>query len=143
MAACARGERMASTLMCSEMAPCSGCSACTVTSTAGAASFLQPGTKSNESAAAATMNRVMRAGAIAVFEFVIVCGSVIGSHRPRERLKIGHRRLKANPAILACILGGDECGLGVDHFEDGGLAARVAHLGQTQALFRRADAGIE
>ena len=53
MAACASGARIASAMMCSEIGPCSGCSACTVISGAGASSFLQPASRAKGSAATA------------------------------------------------------------------------------------------
>src|ERR1017187_2534013 len=50
MAACASGASTASAVMCSEIGPCSGCSACTVTCVSGAASFLQPVTRTSDAA---------------------------------------------------------------------------------------------
>src|ERR1700676_4205675 len=107
MAACARGARIASTVMCSEMDPCSGCSACTVTSTGGGASFLQAGRKTSENAAAlVSRQRTANAGyaaAEADCKFVFGCGSVasvIGLHRSGQGLQIGQGRLVAHAAIF-------------------------------------------
>src|SRR5215469_9503382 len=101
MAACASGARIASTVMCSAMIPCSGCSACTVTSTAGAASFLQPGRENSATAMARGVAKRTAKG-----------------------------RLVAQAAVLAGIFGIHECGLGIDYFEHGGFTACVAHPGQ-------------
>ena len=89
--------------MCSAIAPCSGCSACTVTCVSGAASFLQPGqhdqgqsprppAKSSSSSQAAPSSSMSSSS---IF--------ILGSHRSRQRLQIGPRRLVAHSSILARI----------------------------------------
>src|ERR1035437_4655856 len=148
MAAWARGVRMASTVMCSAMGPCSGCSACTVTMVSGGASFLQPGRSSIGSmiAAASRQRALSAAGGKTGWRLAVVLRSrsvVIGSHRSRESLEIGQRGLIAHATIFAGIFGAKESGLGVDHFEHRGLAVGVAQLGEAQALFRGGYAGVE
>src|SRR5579863_5045719 len=144
MAACARGAKMASTAMCSERVPFSGCSACTVTSTGGVVSFLQPERRSNGSAAApANMQSKRCDGGCADFELVVLYGSVMGLHRSCERLEIGERGLEPHPAIFAGILRCHVRGLGIDDLENRGFAACVAHLGEAEAFLRRADTGVE
>src|SRR5580704_2319716 len=153
MAAWARGARMASTLMCSDIEACSGCSAWTVTSTGGVASFLQPGRKSSGSAMAAAVSERM---AIAGGEVEWRCcgfinasssvipgpsfqvrplGSVIRLHGSRQCLQVGQRGLVANASVLARVRGGDKGRLRVHHFKHRAFAAGVAHFGESKALF--------
>ncbi len=51
-----------------------------------------------------------------------------------QELEVGQGGLVAGGAVFARRLGGDEGGLGVDDFEDGGFAGSVAEAGETEAL---------
>src|SRR5665213_2016303 len=145
MAACASGARIASTTMCSDIDPCSGCSACTVTTVSGTASFLQPA--KNRSGSERPQSIVMRAAAITTdvcrTRIVVVPGFVMGSEGSRQSLKISERSLITDTAIFARILYAHKCRLSIDHFQHSGLSAGITQLGKAQAFFRSGHADIE
>src|SRR3954453_18669013 len=101
MAACANGASTASAVTCSAIEPCSGFSACTVTSTVGGASFLQPEKAARPNTAAAQTEILMQApGRASRRDGPLLWQSIMGSHGPCESLKFSHRRLGANPPVL-------------------------------------------
>ena len=126
--------------MCSAIDPCSGCTACTVTTVSGGASFLQPGTRTGGSAITPSkIQRVREERALGI-SFMLIFLLVIGSHRPLQRFQIGPRCLVAHSSVLASVLRQHKGALRIHHFQHRGLAAVVAQLGQPQALGGRGRA---
>src|ERR1035437_10973153 len=118
MAACASGVRIASAAMCSAIAPCSGCLACTVTSVSGGASFLQPGKRAMGSAMAPSKSQRVFNKAAPRFALLLIILLIIGSHRSRQRFEIGPRGLVAHPSVLARVLRGHKSVLRVANLQN-------------------------